>query len=719
MKKLFITWGFVAAALTLFSCAKQETIVNDAQPAQAGVPFELVAGVDTKTATTDASTINWVANDALNVFVAEHNSAFGANKQFTTADGTSTFSGVLESALDGAKTYDWKVFYPYNEDILTVSTHNGTKGYLTLGSKTNATQTQAGNNNKAHLAGSHMPLYGVGNGVAGDGTPNISLTQVMSVVEVKVTNKTDSPLVVSSVDFTAPAGTLISGTFFLDFSGNTPDFTSSGPSYTSNVAKLTVSDGAAIAKDGLARFYIAVKPFTVSSGTITVAVNGYEKEITISSETTFASGKIKTVNFDYDYTNTKVEPTSKTGWYRVENASWLAAGDRVVIAANESNVALSTTQNSNNRGAKTISKGTDGDYSTLTSNDDVQMFILEDGTVDDSFAFKTDNGSTSGKYIYAASSDSNHLKTQDEKDANASFSIAIDASGSASIVAQGTNSRNVLQYNAGSSLFSCYGSASQGAVAIYKHYGPEIVVTSDNPMNVANTASSQEIAYSIANPVLGRNISAATSVAWISNISTSTSGKVTFDVAAQESGASSRSANITLSYEDAIDVVVTVNQAAGAGASDKTYTITWNSNNNSKAVSGYEDTWSVTAGGLTCTMKNFNNNNNGWEYVKCGRKNNASVATIITSTAIPEAIKTVTITIDALTASKINSVKLYVSDTSTFGTTAAASFTKATGDQSVTITSPAANKYYKLEFNCASGSSNGLLTLSKLVFSTK
>ena len=44
-------------------------------------------------------------------------------------------------------------------------------------------------------------------------------------------------------------------------------------------------------------------------------------------------------------------------------------------------------------------------------------------------------------------------------------------------------------------------------------------------------------------------------------------------------------------------------------------------------------------------------------------------------------------------------------------------FTKATGDQSVTIASPAANKYYKLEVDCAAGTSNGLLTLSKLVFS--
>ena len=70
MKKLFITWGFVAAALTLFSCAKQETIVNDAQPTQAGVPFELVAGVDTKTEATDAGVVTWKTGDALNVFHA-------------------------------------------------------------------------------------------------------------------------------------------------------------------------------------------------------------------------------------------------------------------------------------------------------------------------------------------------------------------------------------------------------------------------------------------------------------------------------------------------------------------------------------------------------------------------------------------------------------------------------------------------------------------------
>lgn len=148
------------------------------------------------------------------------------------------------------------------------------------------------------------------------------------------------------------------------------------------------------------------------------------------------------------------------------------------------------------------------------------------------------------------------------------------------------------------------------------------------------------------------------------------------------------------------------------------YTIEWGTGYNSTTVSSYTATWDATKDGFKVNMANFNNNNNNWNYVKCGRKNANSVATIITDAAIAEAIKTVTITIDALTVDNINSITLYVSSSKTSGWTAAGTFAKATGSQSVTIASPAANKFYKLEFDCASGSSNGLLTLSKVVYST-
>ena len=195
----------------------------------------------------------------------------------------------------------------------------------------------------------------------------------------------------------------------------------------------------------------------------------------------------------------------------------------------------------------------------------------------------------------------------------------------------------------------------------------------------------------------------------------STSVTVTFNANAGD--AKTAQVVITPAVETGLSPVnVTVTQSA-AGVVDKTYTISWNSTNNSKGVSSYSNSWSVTSDGLTCNMENWNNNNNGWTYVKCGSKNDASTATIITNSSITEAIKTVTLNIGATNASNVTSVKVYVSDSTTFGGTAAGTFTNATGKQSVTLT-PAANKYYKIEVVCKK-SSNGVFQLNSLEFSTK
>ena len=73
-------------------------------------------------------------------------------------------------------------------------------------------------------------------------------------------------------------------------------------------------------------------------------------------------------------------------------------------------------------------------------------------------------------------------------------------------------------------------------------------------------------------------------------------------------------------------------------------------------------------------------------------------------------------TVDAVTASKINSLKLYVSTDSNFSTKDTYTATAAKGDVVFNISNPLPNAYYKIEVNCASGSSNGLITVSKVVF---
>ncbi len=154
----------------------------------------------------------------------------------------------------------------------------------------------------------------------------------------------------------------------------------------------------------------------------------------------------------------------------------------------------------------------------------------------------------------------------------------------------------------------------------------------------------------------------------------------------------------------------------------KKYIVVFNSTTMQKGVSGasaYTSSWENISGGLTLNLVYFNNNNKGWSFVKCGRSGNASVGTITTTTAIPEAISKVTVTIDAITVSKVNSIKLYVDTVSSFDSVSLQTVNLAsigTGDKEFSVETPTANCYYKLEFDCASGSSNGLVTVSKIVY---
>ena len=144
------------------------------------------------------------------------------------------------------------------------------------------------------------------------------------------------------------------------------------------------------------------------------------------------------------------------GYVLVEDVATLTSGMQVIIANTDNGVAMGE-QKSNNRGEVqvTISEN------TLTPAEGVEIFTLEDGTSAGTFAFKTSAG-----YIYAVSSGDNYLRTQSTKDANGSWKITI-TDGVTSIVAQGENSRNTMQYNSGSKIFSCYSSSSQKPVSLY------------------------------------------------------------------------------------------------------------------------------------------------------------------------------------------------------------------------------------------------------------
>ena len=145
-------------------------------------------------------------------------------------------------------------------------------------------------------------------------------------------------------------------------------------------------------------------------------------------------------------------------WVQVTDASTLAVGDQVVIVAAESDFAMSTNQKSNNRGQIAITK----EGNTVVINEEVQILTLQEGLVEGTLALYTGAG-----YLYAAGTDKNYLRTEETLTAQSSWAITI-AEGVASVIAQGEETRNVMQYNEASSLFACYASASQKPISLYK-----------------------------------------------------------------------------------------------------------------------------------------------------------------------------------------------------------------------------------------------------------
>ncbi len=223
------------------------------------------------------------------------------------------------------------------------------------------------------------------------------------------------------------------------------------------------------------------------SGKMTVVVtdgesNTYTKELDTIGKLAFIQGQVSafTVNMEGIAADGAIEqPNVENAWNLVTDASILKAGMNIIIAAaGDVNYALSTTQKSNNRDQAEITK--DATNNTLRSIGDAQILTLEAGNVADTWAFNTGDG-----YLYAASSESNHLRTETTLSDNSSWSVSI-ADGVASIVAQGTNTRNVMQYNQTSGLFACYSGASQAGVAIYYYNGKLPVVANVNAVVASN-----------------------------------------------------------------------------------------------------------------------------------------------------------------------------------------------------------------------------------------
>ena len=440
MRKLFNSLFVIIAAMVTFAgCAKQEIEAPTALETKT-VQF-FAESIETKTAfgTPDGKIYPtlWTENDdavklSLN-YASPKNAEVEVSNDFTTA----SFTAEITDDESGAY-----VFYAMSPASAYNNFHDTDK-YLSANISTTQTPLANSVDEKAQV------LYAVSEQF--DEMPSsVSLNfkhftayGKLSFVNLNLDGATVTSVAIeSSVDFAGRWNYMVETGEFQENSGSS-EITLS----TSNTENL----------------WFACAPVDMNNQTLTFTVNTdkgpLSKTVTLTNKK-FEAGKIATMKVDME----GIEFAESVVYELVTDPSELTVDSEIIIVASASDVALSTTQNNNNRGQAGVTK--DGD--TISDpGSAVQVITIEDGTKDGTVAFNVGNG-----YLYAASSGSNYLRTENTLSDNSSWLVTI-ADGVATIKAQGTNTRNWLRYNSASNngqLFSCYASG-QSDVSIYKRQG--------------------------------------------------------------------------------------------------------------------------------------------------------------------------------------------------------------------------------------------------------
>ena len=228
----------------------------------------------------------------------------------------------------------------------------------------------------------------------------------------------------------------------------TPTFNPVGGTYAS-AQSVTL----ACATEGATIYY------TTDGSTPTTSSSVFAGPIAVSATTTIKAFAVygEMDNSDVASATYTIGEMAGGTFIKALSESDLMDGMQVIIVNEDAGKTMGEQQTNN---FSTV--GVTIDNSVATPDDGVTIMTLEGSA--GAWYFKTDNG-----YLYAASSGSNHLKTENEADNNAKATISF-SNGDATIKFQGSNTRNWLRYNSSSTLFSCYGSNSnQQAVQIYYH----------------------------------------------------------------------------------------------------------------------------------------------------------------------------------------------------------------------------------------------------------
>ena len=481
MKKLFYA---IAALAVVASCAKVSEVETNVEPKDGKNLVHMTIRTDapqTKTYIEQVGSTNkyqpsWNEGDKLAIFFDSTKSAKDAELENYGDDGDpAEFVGDVSVSTGDHTIY---AFYP----ATTVFKKGSTDQKVELQVAT--VQRPAANTFDPSADIAVAKAYSIN--VTGNSVDiaDMVFARLLSTIKVTVTESNgdiDPAETINAISITGEAN--LTGALVWDFVSEDATAASDNATVTADLAANPIAFGTPI--------YLLVNPATLAIGselTVTVSTSAHEITKTIASlpkDLVFPLGGISElrINLDGSASVAVVPPVSEptSGWSLVKKLHWLRPGDEVAIVAAAHDVAMSTTQNTNNRAKTDVTISGE----QLTISDAVQRFTLENGTVANTYSFKSINGAQANNYIYAASSSNNYMRSKAAKDDNASFSIVIDDSGVATLVASGSNTHSFMRYNT-SGMFSCYNedSSINEEVRLFKLYASYSVPALDTPTNL-------------------------------------------------------------------------------------------------------------------------------------------------------------------------------------------------------------------------------------------
>ena len=620
MKKYFI--ALAAIVFAAVACNKE---VDNVQPVQKSKRHITVLAQTPETRTVlddEHNALLWAPGDNFRLMTNTEDDSHDA-QTLTYAEGGKFDAEVSDGATEAYAYYFAGEYTDKNHSTPTAYT-----AYIEY----NQTQTKAG-----VLNGQMLPMAAKGT-INEDNTVSLEFHQMAGVLALNIysTAKVEGE-VINSVTVTPTANTKFCGPkYATDLTQENVVF-AEGTSTDSKYSSIKVALGepydyaSAKPEDNKmfdSQIYVVLAKQSYSAVKFEIETNKGTYEITSSgTPMDLTSNDFYPVNINLAKATFK-KPATEYEWNLVTSATQLVSGAEVVIAAKDAAVAMSQTQNSNNRPTAAIAKT--GNTITWTEESLVQVFVIEEGTKDNTIAFKCSDGDEKGHYIYAASSSSNHLKTETSKSDNSSWTVEISASTNAvTLKAQGESTRNYLRYNGTNNppIFSCYNSATtQADIVLYikgEAADPDAkAIISNGTIEVAATgvAANYEGAYTL------KNIDEATETI---NLTASENiidplaldGDVTFSMAPNYTSSKvTGNISLTLASDESVTATIPVEQKASSlKVSEAEVTIPTDATSVTFTVTSPEFGWSITS------------NNTNVEFTESGAASASAVTVTVSS----------------------------------------------------------------------------------------